>query len=54
MFFNILEEEFEKFLSETEEEDLKAEYLLPVLVGQLLQENKICVKFCVRRMRGLA
>lgn len=44
VFFNILEEEFEKFLSETEEEDLKAEYLLPVLVGQLLQENKICVK----------
>ena len=43
-FFNVLEEEFEKFLSETEEEDLKAEYLLPVLVGQLLQGNKIRVK----------
>lgn len=44
VFFDILEKEFEKFLSETEKEDLKAEYLLPVLVGQLLQEDRICVK----------
>lgn len=43
-FFDILEEEFEKFLSETDKEDLKAEYLLPVLVGQLLQEDRIRVK----------
>lgn len=43
-FFDILEVEFERFLSVTDKSDLKAEYLLPVLVGQLLQEKKISVK----------
>ncbi len=43
-FFDILEEEFDKFLSETGKEDLKAEFLLPVLVGSLLQEERIRVK----------
>lgn len=43
-FFDILEEEFEHFLSAADQGDLKAEYLLPVLVGQLLQERKIGVK----------
>ena len=43
-FFPVLEEEFERFLSETDETDLKSEYLLPVLVGKLLREDKIRVK----------
>ena len=43
-FFDILEEEFDHFLSVTDKDDLKSEYLLPVLVGQLLQEKKISVK----------
>lgn len=43
-FFDILEEEFKQFLSDTDKDDLKAEYLLPVLVGQLLQERKISVR----------
>lgn len=43
-FFDILKEKFEQFLSVTDKEDLKAEYLLPVLVEQLLQEEKISVK----------
>lgn len=43
-FFDILNEEFEHFLSVTDKDDLKAEYLLPVLVGQLLKEQRIQVK----------
>lgn len=43
-FFDVLEKEFEHFLSAADKGDLKAEYLLPVLVGQLLQEGKIGVK----------
>lgn len=43
-FFSVLAEEFERFLSETDETDLKSEYLLPVLVGKLLKEEKIRVK----------
>ena len=43
-FFDILEEGFQKFLKDTPQDDLKAEYLLPTLIGQLLQEEKIDVK----------
>lgn len=43
-FFDLLEEKFEQFLSVTDKDDLKAEYLLPVLVEQLLREGKISVK----------
>ena len=43
-FFDILEEGFQKFLEDTPQDDLKAEYLLPTLIGQLLQEEKIDVK----------
>ncbi len=43
-FFAILEDKFEQFLSVTDKDDLKAEYLLPVLVEQLLREEKISVK----------
>ncbi len=43
-FFGILEEGFANFLENTEESDLKAEYLLPTIIGGLLQEGKIDVK----------
>ena len=43
-FFAILEERFRKFLDDIPQNDLKAEYLLPTLIGQLLQEEKISVK----------
>ena len=43
-FFGILETGFEAFLKETSSEDLKAEYLLPTIIGDLLQEGKISVK----------
>ena len=43
-FFNILEEGFRRFLKDTPRDDLKAEYLLPTLIGQLLHEQKISVK----------
>ncbi len=43
-FFGILEEGFTDFLEKTPQDDLKAEYLLPALIGQLLQEEKISVK----------
>ena len=43
-FFGILETGFEAFLKETPSEDLKAEYLLPTIIGDLLQEGKISVK----------
>lgn len=41
-FFDILEEGFQKFLEDTPQDDLKAEYLLPTLIGQLLQEEDRC------------
>ena len=43
-FFAILEERFRKFLDDIPQNDLKAEYLLPTLIGQLLQEEKISVR----------
>lgn len=43
-FFGMLEEGFTDFLEKTPQDDLKAEYLLPALIGQLLQEEKISVK----------
>ena len=36
-FFHILEEGFEEFLSQIPESDLKAEYLLPTIIGELLK-----------------
>ena len=41
-FFDILEEGFRKFLEDTPQDDLKAEYLLPTLIGQLLHERRSC------------
>lgn len=43
-FFEVLESGFEKFLSEIEAGDLKTEYLLPTIIGGLLEEEKIAVR----------
>ncbi len=43
-FFQVLESGFEKFLSDIEVGNLKTEYLLPTIIGGLLQEGKIAVK----------
>lgn len=43
-FFEILESGFERFLNDTPAEDLKAEYLLPTIIGDLLMEGKVSVK----------
>ncbi|HIZ81355.1 MAG TPA: nucleotidyltransferase [Candidatus Mediterraneibacter pullistercoris] len=43
-FFDILGSGFETFLKETSEEDLKAEYLLPTIIGELLNKGKVSVK----------
>ena len=42
--FDILEEGFEEFLSSLDQEDLKSEYLLPTIIGDLLHENKVSVE----------
>lgn len=42
--FEILENGFGDFLDKLEEDDLSTEYLLPTIIGGLLQENKIDVK----------
>lgn len=43
-FFQILESGFETFLSDIEEGNLKAEYLLPTIIGGLLEEDRIAVR----------
>lgn len=43
-FFKILESGFGDFLNDTPAEDLKAEYLLPTIIGDLLMEGKVSVK----------
>ncbi|MGN0204981.1 MAG: NDP-sugar synthase [Coprococcus sp.] len=43
-FIDILDEGFRIFLSDVKEGDLKAEYLLPNIIGQLLHDRKITVK----------
>lgn len=43
-FFDILESRFDTFLDETQEGNLKAEYLLPTLIGQLLEEGRLSVR----------
>lgn len=43
-FFEILESGFERFLNDTPAEDLKSEYLLPTIIGDLLMEGKVSVK----------
>ena len=43
-FFAVLEAGFDAFLKETSPEDLKAEYLLPTIIGDLLEKKEIRVK----------
>lgn len=42
--FDILKNGFDEFLSSLDKENLKAEYLLPTIIGDLLHNNKITVK----------
>ncbi|MEG0366820.1 MAG: nucleotidyltransferase, partial [Coprobacillus sp.] len=42
--FDILKNGFNEFLSSLDKEDLKAEYLLPTIIGDLLHKNQITVK----------
>ena len=44
IFFEVLESGFERFLEDTSPEDLKAEYLLPTIIGDLLMKGKVSVK----------
>lgn len=39
-FFNILESGFDVFLNDLDAHDLKSEYLLPTIIGDLLQEGQ--------------
>lgn len=43
-FFDILETGFEEFLCNAERGDLKAEYLLPTIIGDLLKSGKTAVR----------
>ena len=43
-FFEILKTGFDEFLEKTESTDLKAEYLLPTMIGDLLSDGKLKVK----------
>ena len=43
-FFSILEARFETFLSSLKDNDLKSEYLLPTIIGDLLHEQKATVE----------
>lgn len=43
-FFEILKTGFDEFLEKTESTDLKAEYLLPTMIGDLLSDGKLEVK----------
>ena len=40
----VLETGFGEFLENTSDEDLKAEYLLPTIIGSLLKEGELSVK----------
>lgn len=43
-FFHILESGFTAFLEQTDADDLKAEYLLPTIIGDLLSRGELSVK----------
>ena len=43
-FIDILKTGFDEFLKEIAEDDLKAEYLLPTIIGELLEEGRLYVK----------
>ncbi len=42
--FDVLERSFIKFMENLPEEDMKSEYLLPTIIGNLLSEKEIVVK----------
>ena len=42
--FDILESGFDCFLSQLDKEDVKAEYLLPTIIGDLLRDGKVSVE----------
>ena len=44
-FFEVLEKGFREFLSKVEENSLKAEYLLPTIVGDLLADGSACLLY---------
>lgn len=43
-FFNILEDGFEEFLGSLGSDYMKKEYLLPTIIGSLLEQNKVAVR----------
>lgn len=43
-FFTVLEDGFEKFLDELDKEDIKNEYLLPKIIGDMLQKKQVQVR----------
>ena len=43
-FMSVLKERFDQFLSALSPEDLKSEYLLPILIGQMLEEGSVLVQ----------
>ncbi|WP_082189921.1 nucleotidyltransferase family protein [Candidatus Stoquefichus sp. SB1] len=43
-FFEILETEFDEFLNALDASNLKAEYLLPTIIGDLLHQGKVSVE----------
>ncbi len=43
-FFQTLDSGFKEFLSNVQPDNLKAEYLLPTIIGELLEEGKLAVK----------
>ncbi len=43
-FFDVLRTGFDTFLEKTPAEDLKAEYLLPTIIGELLEAGRLSVK----------
>ena len=43
-YMNMLESGFDKFLSDIGSNPLKAEYLLPIHIGELLRDGKVSVK----------
>ena len=43
-FIDVLEKGFEKFLEFINPEDIKAEYLLPKIIGEMLEQQRVQVK----------
>ena len=43
-FMGVLKERFDQFLADLDPEDLKSEYLLPILIGQMLEEGSVTVQ----------